>query len=179
MILAISGKRGVGKSLAANYLSLNYGFKVVSFSKRLKEVARVLFDFQDKDLYGANKEQPFGEYNFTPRDFLIQFGAFMRYYDELYWVKSALKGQKGNYVVDDLRFENEAKHLTDLGAVLIRMERYKKYNPYKGEITDPSETQLDAYTGFRFKINELQNLSITSLHNNLDWLMEELGVEKK
>jgi hypothetical protein len=179
MIIAFSGKRGVGKTVAAQYLSTNYGFKVVSFAGRLKELANLLFPFTPKDLYGANKEKPFEPYSWTPREFLINFGNFMRYYDPNYWIMIATKGISGNIAIDDLRYKNEARYLKDDGAKLIRISRFAKDNPYKGEINDPSETDLDDYKDFDYKINEVENISIYGLHTRLNHIMEELDVRRR
>lgn len=179
MIIAFSGRRGTGKSVAAQYLVMNYGFKVISFAAKLKEIANILFPFEPKDLYGINKEKPFLEYDWSPRDFMIKFGNFLRFWDENYWVNIALKGIKGNIVIDDLRFKNEAKILKEKEAKLIRLERYAKYNPYKGDIDDPSEKDLDSYKDWDFTINSVENIDIKALHLKLDLIMSELEIEKK
>lgn len=180
MIIAFSGKRGVGKTVSANILAKDYGFKVVSFAEELKKKAKTFFPFSDRSLYGDLKEVPYGGYSWTPREFLIKLGSFMRYWDEFYWIKTALKADPVDYdiVIDDMRYKNEAKFLKTQGAKMVRIERYKSHNPYKGDIDDPSETDLDDYQEFDYRINEVENLSMISLHTRLDHIMEDLNEKR-
>ena len=79
MLIAFSGKRGVGKTTAARYLVSSHGFINVSFADRLKDISKKLFPFTNDELHGNGKEQKFEKYDWTPRDFMIKFGQFMRY----------------------------------------------------------------------------------------------------
>jgi hypothetical protein len=181
VIIGFSGKRGVGKTLAADYLVKKYQFDKVSFADKLKEDAKVFFPFTAAQLYGDAKEKPFNQYDWTPREFLIKLGQFMRYWDDMYWIKSSLAAgvkKYRNIVIDDLRFKNEANFLKAGYAKLIRIERYKSHNPYKTELHDVSETDLDEYKDFDFQINEVHNRSSVGLEERLDEIMESIGVEK-
>lgn len=144
MILGLSGKKGTGKTLAADYLVRDAGFTKVSFASKLKELSKQLFHFSQADLYGETKETPFKEYDWTPRDFMIKLGHFARYYEPNYWIKSVDLSAR-RVVIDDMRFINEAEFLKTKGAKLIRIERYESQNPYKTDSTDASECELDNY----------------------------------
>ena len=181
-IIGISGKRGVGKTTAAKYLERFYRFEVVSFASLLRDQAAQLFPFKELHLKGGLKEKPFEDYDWAPRDFLIKFGQFMRYWDENYWVNAALKKIEGKdrVVFDDLRYTNEANILKRNGAKLIRIERYKKENPCKPNPfydNDPSETQLDDYKHFDAKIEKFHNVKLFDLHKELDVKMKILGFD--
>lgn len=179
MIVGISGERGVGKTTAARYMEKFYGFTVVSLAEPIRELASSLFPFNHLDFSDVKrKESPFRNYEWTPREFMINLGEFLRYHDKDYWVKKAVARLKGDglYVIDDLRFTNEAEVLKKMKAQLIRIERYENKNPYGKRLQIPSERDLDEYP-FNFTINGIQNLTLTSLTDNIDIIMDELGVK--
>lgn len=184
MIIGFSGKRGAGKTISAEYLVSFYGFKKLAFAEELKKKCTLMFPFGHMELHGNMKEQPFKSYQWTPREFMIKYGQFMRYWDQEYWVKQVIDQMNDpaqNYVVDDLRYTNEAKMLKAKLARLIRLERYKKYNIYKSDKydKDESETQLDDYEHFDAKIEAFDNTNIFELHKKLDFIMKGFGVEKR
>lgn len=179
--IAFSGKRQHGKTTAADYLKRHHKYVKVSFAETLKDDAKCLFDFTDEHLYGVLKDQKFRNYDWTPREFMIKYGQFMRYFDENYWTTSLLAQvgleQTKPHVIDDLRFPNEAALLKKAGFKLIRIKRYQKdvEAPYDSNIdTDISETALDEYTDWDAVIEPFQNTSKVTLYKTLDGLMKVL-----
>ena len=174
-IIGISGKRGVGKSFAAKYIANTYGFQVRSFADKLKELSGILFPLNYDQLYGLEKENPFKDYMWNPREFMIKFGAFMRYWDKDYWLKILdIKTNSYNIVIDDVRYLNEYEHLKTYGAKLIRIERYAKYNPYTECLNDPSENELDTKE-FDYKIEAFNNIEKEVLYRTLASMMDKFG----
>lgn len=167
MIIGISGKRGVGKTSLANYICKSFKFTKLSFAEELKELAKSIFPFTEVDLNSVTrKEKRFKEFEFSPREFMTNFGDFIRYHDKDYWVKKAIskcESNKLDYIFDDVRFENEAEAIRAIGGKLIRIERYEKHNPYGKNLDISSETSLDKYK-FDFVIPEVQNVAIESLY---------------
>ena len=175
MIVAFSGKRGVGKTLAASYLERVHGFTKVSFAGELKRMAGEMFQFDADDWKPENKERAYRHYDWTPREFLIKLGGFMRYWDAEYWMKR-VDLTHANVVIDDLRFKNEAEWLTDKGAQLVRINRYPKDVPYKHALMDQSEVDLDDWK-FEHIIHEFQNTGKPVLFDALDTMLEVLKSE--
>lgn len=170
MIIGLSGKRGVGKTLAADYLVENHNFKKVSFANKLKEISDSFFPGLSK----SEKEKPFREHSFTPREFMIHLGQFMRFHDPEYWVKSSnISAMRGNVVIDDVRFRNEADYLKELGAKLVRINRFEKLNVYGKDLDDPSETDLDNYKGFDFIVEDCVNVKPIDLYKQLNNAMKQ------
>lgn len=180
MIIGISGKRGVGKTAAARWLERTHGFKRLSFADQLKTQAKMIFPFTDQHVNGSLKEEPFFKSGESPRDFMIKYGQFVRYFDTNYWLDATIReiSKYPKVVIDDVRYKNEADKLKSIGARIVRISRYKKYNPYKEELNDSSETELDTYDKFDAEINEIENLTLTSLHNKLDILMDNFNENK-
>lgn len=182
MLIALSGKRQRGKTTAADYLVRHHKFVKVSFAEALKEDARNLFEFEDEHLYGALKDKKFKDYEWTPREFLIRYGQFLRYFDADYWVKNLLKlldldDPKRKYVCDDLRFVNEAQILKKAGAKLIRINRYDKDLDIKYDANidnDISETALDDYKEWDAVIESFQNTTKPVLYKTLEGLVKVL-----
>ena len=177
MILALSGKKGVGKTSAANYLVRFHKFQKISFSKGLKYFSKELFpEFTEDMLDGDQKEIPqkFLD-NQTPRDFMEKFGQFLRYWDKDYWVRpvsAIIKiNPQRNIVCDDCRFENEVEFFKMVGAYIVRINRYPSQNPYKEDLNSPSENSLNNYN-FDYIINECDNTSLTELYNSTLKMLE-------
>jgi len=57
MIIGFAGKKGSGKDTLGNYLIEKYKFERYAFGDPVKEVCRILFGFNDQQLYGDKKEE--------------------------------------------------------------------------------------------------------------------------
>ena len=56
MIIGLSGKKRSGKDTVAEYLCAHYGFINYGFGDPIKEIARIMFQFTDEQLYGNQKD---------------------------------------------------------------------------------------------------------------------------
>lgn len=182
MIIGISGKRGVGKTTAAEQIVKYFGGIKKPFAGRLRELAKEMFPFNDKDLSDpTKKEAPFGEHEWSPRDFMLNLGMFLRYHDQDYFLKRVLNAPEcavvGNIIViDDLRFKNELEMLKARGGKTIRINRFAKLNPYHTKLLDqdPSETDLDD-AEFDYTIESCKNTSMIDLSQQIFIIMKALG----
>lgn len=68
-IIALFGVAGSGKTTLSEYLQEKWGYIPVSFAAKLKEAAKLVFNFSDDDLYGASskRETPYPRFTFTGR----------------------------------------------------------------------------------------------------------------
>lgn len=170
MIVGLSGKRGVGKTAAAKHFEKRYSFVRVSFAAELRRMARVLMPFTEADLTDTHKkEAKFDKYEWTPRDFMIRFGEFMRYHDPEYWLDQVFDklDTKKDYVIDDMRFKNEYEAVKKLGGLTMRIERYEKDNPFGKDLDIASEKDLDD-AQFDFTVPDCRNTTIGRLHGEVD-----------
>lgn len=170
--IAFSGKKGVGKTTSANYLQRLYGFKPIAFADYLKRIAQEIFHFEEKHLHDVMKDIKYAQYDWTPREFLVKLGAFIRYFDSQYFLnKLDLRGNT-SLALHDCRYKNEADFLRLNGFKIVRINRYSDKNPYK-ESNDASETDLDNYK-FDYTIEAFQNDTLLGLFKALDNLVDNL-----
>lgn len=188
MIICTSGKRGSGKSLLAHYLK-EYGFYPVSLATELKE--RCLKDFPlltKEQVYGKDKESPTGYvrengHPLTSRDIMIRMGVFYRSVDSLYWCKilwekMVLLGHE-NYVIDDIRFANEVNFFKQYPSRFVRLERSQELNVYKGAMDDLSETELDRWGEWDFKLEAPFNQVPKDLEKFAQYISEHIRHETR
>lgn len=182
-IVALSGYARSGKDTAAQAL-LDAGWKRLSFADKMREAALALdpiVEVIDTD-YTLEEPEPLlpplpvrlsthvSNLGWTRakqvpevRRFLQRLGTEMgrNLFGENFWVDIALKdAPKGNLVVTDLRYPNEADAIRQQGGMVIRVERSGV-----GPVNDhPTEHSLDDY---RFDYTLLNNWDIDSLQRNL------------
>lgn len=175
-LYGISGKRESGKSTLAKFLE-QHGFIRVSLANPLKEMVKELYGFSDEQVYGNQKETP-TQYRrtdgsfFTPRDILIREGCLKRSIDPLFWCKKLVDrleylskdSTAVNFVIDDIRFLNEIDFFKPMGAKFIRIEREASAIG-KAALDDLSETELDAYKAWDFKLEADGNKTLEDLQN--------------
>ena len=119
LIIALSGKKGSGKSTVSRFLVQQHGFKWLSYAAPGRQMLKAL-GLGDVDFLPENKEEPIawlsGVREVTPR-YLMQtlLSAWGReqVHPDLW---AFVVGQKilkceGDVVIDDLRFNNEAELL--------------------------------------------------------------------
>lgn len=143
-IIAISGKAESGKDTIANFISKNYGGKIVHFADEVKHIATVTFGWDGKkDEKGRNLLQLIGD------------GA--RQYNKDIWVDKLLNKIENSYykhydylVIPDLRYENEFDALREFAGnmgydiTFVRVERPNHSNRLTEEQrNNASETSLD------------------------------------
>ena len=141
MIIGICGLIGSGKDTIADHLVKDHKFVKISFADKLKDTVATLFEW-DRDLLDGKTEQSRlwreQEDHFwskelkkkvTPRYVLQVFGTeCMRdgFYDGI-WVsmlkKKVTENTDINWVIPDVRFENEVKVLKEIGGEVWWVKR--------------------------------------------------------
>jgi hypothetical protein len=152
MIIGLTGYAQSGKDTVANILVERYGFTRIAFADKIRELlyeANPMYDSivgeplfvkakVDRDGWEEAKKSP------HIRRLLQTTGvAARKLFGEDFWVKQALKdiSPDGNYVLADVRFENEADEIKFTGGQIWRVKRLG-VDPVNGHI---SETQMDGY----------------------------------
>lgn len=140
MIIGLVARKQHGKDTTADHLVKNYKFSKVAFADPLKDACRVLFNLNDEQLYGDQKEVIDPNWGTTPRHILQFIGTevFREYITKLlpdigsnFWIKNledrykkALASDKNTRIaVADVRFQNEADTIHKLNGIVIKIIR--------------------------------------------------------
>src|SRR5210317_447650 len=139
MIIGICGLIGSGKGTVADIL-VDQGFKKVSFADKHKDDVSTIFGWDRAMLEGDTDESRTWreqrddfwsaetKMEVTPRLVLQLFGTdcMRNGFDDGVWVsllKKTILDNPGNYVVPDVRFENEIAMLRDIGGEVWEVQR--------------------------------------------------------
>ena len=141
MIIGICGLIGSGKGTVADILVEEHNYEKLSFADKLKDGVSSVFGWDRQMLEGDTdgsrkwREQQDDFWTketgeaITPRLILQLFGTdCMRngFYDGI-WVslvkQQLLNNKDKNYVIPDVRFENEAKMIRSLGGRICQVRR--------------------------------------------------------
>jgi len=128
MIFGLCGLKGSGKTLVANYLNSEHGFRSVNMKDGLiTEMKERLSDTLDAlaSHYGADIDWLFQNKPFIMRELMQNYGTEVRRGDNPdYWVNQWIESIRdgGNIVCDDIRFPNELSALRNEGGLLIRVK---------------------------------------------------------
>lgn len=130
MLIAFTGPMRAGKSTAATHLVLSRGWIRLSFAhpvrrdcaQMLSMIEGVPYHLIEEEMRSANAKEKY-------RGLLQWYGIYRRTIDADHWVKllrrrAEITLARGfSAAIDDLRFENEARMVRELGGRIIRVER--------------------------------------------------------
>lgn len=153
-IIGLSGKIGTGKTTLANIvLAQVANAERVSFAAgvrdELHEHLGVPRDFLDTPEFKSTVYRT-GERFRTGRELLQWWGTGVRRAaDPDYWVRKLvnyidIRCEAGLVIVDDVRMTNEAKAITDMGGLLVRLDPFDGWQPGPNA-EHITETALDGY----------------------------------
>lgn len=118
IIIGLLGKAGSGKSTIAKHLQ-SKGFRIISFADPIKELAREYFSLTTEEVYETKPPHA--------RTILQGLGSFIReQIDENWIVNEAVMKMKYSenhkFVIDDIRLEEEAKFIKEIGGLVVKIE---------------------------------------------------------
>jgi len=149
-IIGLSGRARSGKSTVAAML-VQQGFRELAFAQPLKEMAKLLFSWDEAHVNGDLKEELDPFWGFSPRWALQKLGTegVRNVIGQDTWVKATqrkIQRAAEDIVVSDCRFPNEAELIRVLGGEVWRIERPDLESaPRK---LHESETSLDKWPHF-------------------------------
>lgn len=127
MIIGLTGKKGCGKSTVARIIAEKYDFGIKSFATPIKLMLSAM-GLSNEELYDpAKKEEVIPEFGKSPRELMqllgTEFGRTL--VSQNIWVTSLDKSldDDRDYVIDDVRFDNEAAMIRARGGLIVRVVR--------------------------------------------------------
>lgn len=162
-IIGLAGKAGCGKDTVAKYLEDTRGYEHLSFAYPIKAALSAMLNINFVYMDRETKEKPIQELGVTPRRLMqtlgTEWGRDLIHPD--IWIKALEMNIKGDTVISDVRFPNEAKWIKRHGGMLIYIRR-----PH----TDPVE-QHSSETGLssdHADVSIINNGSISDLYDKVD-----------
>lgn len=148
MLIGIGYRAGSGKDTVANYLRSNHAFKRVAFADRLKYVVARLLDlneWQEDEVFTLDFKDELQDFGLTGGQILQRVGVALREAIPGCWITCAQIKAKLEYshiVVTDVRFEDEAAHIKQLGGELWEVRRPVAHDTHVSE-TSGTKIQWD------------------------------------
>ena len=131
MIIALCGKRRVGKDVVAAHLVSAYGMQHMKIAHKLKEACSIMFGFSKEQLENDEKDAIDTRWGVTPRQVMQFVGTELMQHKiqelipdvgRLLWVKSlCAELDKKSVVISDVRFVHEVQELKRHGAYIIKI----------------------------------------------------------
>ena len=158
-LIGLVGKKRVGKDTFADFLCKNHGYQKYSFAGPLKKACQEIFLLTDDQLETDLKEAVDPRWGITPRKIFQQMGtevfrneittffpefktiggSIWIYRFKLWYQQQIKENPKLKIVISDIRFEDEAMIVKEMGGLLVKIERDTKF----GEDSHSSEQNID------------------------------------
>lgn len=142
-LIGITGFKRCGKDTTGLYLINNHNYIKYSFAGALKAACSEIFMFDYEQTEGSKKEDFDERWNINPRkvfqrfgteifrDSLEQFFPEMKHLKNNFWIyrfkiwyqEQIRKNPNVRIVVTDVRFQNEADIIKELGGIIIKVSR--------------------------------------------------------
>ena len=117
-LIGIAGKAGTGKDSAGYYLEDVWGYRSCAFADPIKHGLMQMFDLDDSQLWGNQKEDVVASMGKSPRQLMQSLGDWGRSVDPDLWLNMTgqilarmdhyvTMGHRG-IVITDVRYHNEA-----------------------------------------------------------------------
>ena len=142
MIIGLIGQKRVGKDTVASIIrEFDNEYKFMALADPIKDIARIMFNFSEKQLYDAEKDMIDAKWNIKPRDFFEQFGTDIMQFDiykylpalesrvpqRKFWILSLLSKlqETDKVIITDIRGQHELEEVIKFNsnAKFIRIIR--------------------------------------------------------
>jgi len=129
-IVGITGVAGSGKDTLANYLVRVAGYKRYALADPIKEELNRMFRWSPAQWEDRVWKETYLEAGRTPREWAQWLGARIRVVDPDWWIDELLErsyddGNLNRTVISDVRYNNEAKIIGNLGGVVLQVTRHE------------------------------------------------------
>lgn len=177
LLLGFAGPAGCGKSTAASLLAAHGGWERLSFAAPLRELLLALHPAWDQWRLGPGKDMCQADGGLSPREQLRAAGDWVKRYEPGFFANIMRRQLLANLelgrhvVIDDVRFEGEARLIREMGGTVCHVSRTdvhfrRDHNSEMGVEPDPSDLYLRNWDGLR------------ALGGELDYLLEAAVQER-
>lgn len=175
VLVGLMGTKCSGKSTAANFLIKHYNFVEKSMAEPLKRACQELFLFSEEQVFGSQEQKETPDprwFGCTPRKALQYVGTellrdnldkimpglgknIFTHRFKLWYVQEMRKNPNLCVVISDVRFQNEADFVRDLGGIVIKIDRPSVIS----SDMHPSEIELLNIKNFNYQIENTGTLN--------------------
>lgn len=176
MIIAITGYKQSGKSVASKYLQEKYNFTPHNFKDGLiKELKQNFPDYLKKESehHACTIDELFERKPGSIREFMKNYAVELRRdKDPDYWVDKwwNVTRHEGRIVVDDCRFLNEVNEIKDRNGIIIRIKKTGQVNTD----THQTESEIDSIPA-DYTIEAIQG-DHAKIHSDLDKIIQTINI---
>jgi len=153
-VIAICGENRSGKDVLANYIAHKYGYTRLAFAQPLKNIVKIIFDFNDIQVgiddincNGTEKDTIDARWGISPRHALQFFGTeiFQNNIQQLipninkdFFANTLMNKIKENntYVISDIRFLHEYEKLKSHDLTIIRVIRPNDFSNTDNHVSE-------------------------------------------
>jgi len=167
-IIGIIGKKGSGKTECSKVLIEKYKFRKISFADKLKEIVCELWDISKTNLYDPTmKEKVDPRWGKSYREIMQLFGTevcrVIHWNTWIYHVEKEFKNKTSqNFVIDDVRFKNEAELIKKYGGILIKVVRPTLISENDQHQSEVEQDQIEP------DVVIMNNYAIKDLHRRVE-----------
>lgn len=169
LLLGMAGPAGCGKTTAASLLVHHGGWVRLSFAEPLRELLLALHPHWDQWRLGPGKDLCQADGGLSPREQLRAAGDWVKRFEPGFFANIMRRslgvqmGQGWHVVIDDVRFEGEARLIRDLGGSLVHVSRTdvhfrRDHNSEMGVAPGADDLFLRNWDGLRTLGGELDYL---------------------
>ena len=131
-LIGVCGKAGAGKDTVGKYLVSNYGYQSYAFASGMRRAVEAMFDIPLSTLEDRKKKEEVVPWiGLSPRRLMqllgTEYGRNLVHED--IWIRHMIRRWEllpdncAGMVITDVRFDNEASAVTQLGGTLVEIVR--------------------------------------------------------
>ena len=187
MIIALTGKKGSGKSTAADYIADRYGFRKYAFADPIKQACKLIFGWTDEQVNDPVLKEALDPFwGLIPREgmqslgydwgqrALCEYDKFREVTWRTLWAKRFVEmvyTHTYDWVISDMRFRHEWECLRMIGCPVVSI---KVIRPgHRSDDTHASETELNWISPIDHML--INTGSIPDFQSDLDTIMGHIA----
>ena len=194
LIIGLVGKERVGKDTFADYVITKYGFEKYNLAKPIKDIAKIMFGWDDDKLEGNSKDIVDTQLGIKPRDFFTWFGTEIGQFSlhqqfpnikipprSIWslamdnWIQAQYKENPDCYIIiPDVRFCHEIEVLNKYNATIINIIKIDNDYSRLNQTSDNNYQLNEILKNYQIHYKLNNNDTLKTYKNNINKLMIKL-----